>query len=79
MKAAGKKYVIAVDIGTTSTKTLLVDRSGAIRGEHSIGINCFRQHCQAEFKIRSHYVVKYAMFLDINADSKCHSSSAMQA
>jgi gluconokinase len=37
MKAAVKQYVIAVDIGTTSTKTLLVDRTGAIRSEHSIG------------------------------------------
>jgi gluconokinase len=37
MQAVEKKYVVAVDIGTTSTKTLLVERSGAIRGEYSIG------------------------------------------
>lgn len=37
MKSTEKKYVVAVDIGTTSTKTLLVDRTGVIRGEHSIG------------------------------------------
>jgi gluconokinase len=37
MMSAEKKYVIAVDIGTTSTKTLLVDRTGSICGEHSIG------------------------------------------
>ncbi|QGQ95292.1 gluconate kinase [Paenibacillus psychroresistens] len=37
MQAVEKKYVVAVDIGTTSTKTLLVERSGSIRAEHSIG------------------------------------------
>jgi gluconokinase len=37
MNAAESKYVVAVDIGTTSTKTLLVDRKGSIRGEHSVG------------------------------------------
>lgn len=37
MQAVEKKYVVAVDIGTTSTKTLLVEQSGSIHAEHSIG------------------------------------------
>jgi gluconokinase len=33
---ANKPYVIAVDLGTTSTKTLMIDRSGRIVASHSI-------------------------------------------
>ena len=31
-----KPYIIAVDIGTTSTKTLLIDRDGRVLASHSI-------------------------------------------
>jgi len=31
-----KPYIVAVDIGTTSTKTLVIDREGQIRGSRSI-------------------------------------------
>ena len=33
----GSKIVIAVDIGTTSTKTLAIDEAGRLHGSHSIG------------------------------------------
>jgi gluconokinase len=39
MMEQAKRYVIAVDIGTTSTKALVVDEHGAIKGHHSIGYN----------------------------------------
>lgn len=35
-EASRKPYVIAVDIGTTSTKTLVIHRDGTILGSHSI-------------------------------------------
>lgn len=35
--SVNSKIVLAVDIGTTSTKTLAVDREGNIHGSHSIG------------------------------------------
>ncbi len=44
MNGSEKKYVVAVDIGTTSTKTLLISRSGTIHGEHSIGYNILSEH-----------------------------------
>ena len=31
-----RPYVLAVDIGTTSTKTLIVDRKGAVHAAHSV-------------------------------------------
>ncbi len=37
MSERSKSYVIAADIGTTSTKTMVVDRQGMIHGQHSVG------------------------------------------
>lgn len=34
---AGARIVLAIDIGTTSTKTLAVDEAGKLHGSHSIG------------------------------------------
>ncbi|MDB5053529.1 MAG: gluconokinase [Bacilli bacterium] len=39
MNERSNKYVIAVDIGTTSTKALIVDQNGVIRGQHAVGYN----------------------------------------
>lgn len=32
-----KRYIVAVDIGTTSTKSVVIDRSGEVRGIHAVG------------------------------------------
>ncbi|MEW9697881.1 gluconokinase [Paenibacillus sp. SI8] len=36
LSSAAKPYVIAADIGTTSTKTLIIDREGRVKASHSI-------------------------------------------
>lgn len=36
LQEAAKNYILAADIGTTSAKTLVIDREGSVRASHSI-------------------------------------------
>lgn len=53
------KYMIGVDIGTTSTKSVLYDEHGQFITKHHIGYPYIRQMLMFQKKILTNYSMPY--------------------